>query len=108
MKANELINIPLGEKVYGIEVFHDNSTDLVAVGLKNSIVIYQISINENDPNADKIQTQVIQAVSYCGLMILNISFLLIQKFLRLIMILLFMQWHGHHQQDCLWLQGSIS
>jgi len=64
MRANELINIPLGEKVYGIEIFHDNSTDLVAVGLKNTIVIYQISFNENDPTSDKIQTHVIQAINH--------------------------------------------
>ena len=63
MRANELVSIPFGEKVYGIEVFHDSSTDLVAVGLKNSIVIYQISINETDPAAEKLQSQVIQAVS---------------------------------------------
>ena len=49
--------------MYGIEVFHDSSTDLVAVGLKNSIVIYQISINETNPAAEKLQSQVIQAVS---------------------------------------------
>ena len=65
MRANELISIPFNEKVYGIEVFHDDATDLVAVGLKNSIVIYQLTVNENDPTKEKLQSQVIQAVSSC-------------------------------------------
>ena len=64
MRANELTSIPFNEKVYGIEIFHDDATDLVAVGLKNSIVIYQLTINENDPTSEKLQSQVIQAVSF--------------------------------------------
>jgi len=64
MRANELISIPFNEKVYGIEIFHDDATDLVAVGLKNSIVIYQLTINENDPTSEKLQSQVIQAINH--------------------------------------------
>ena len=68
MRANELTSIPFNEKVYGIEIFHDDATDLVAVGLKNSIVIYQLTINENDPTSEKLQSQVIQAVSFVYLL----------------------------------------
>ena len=71
MRANELISIPFNEKVYGIEVFHDDATDLVAVGLKNSIVIYQLTVNENDPTTEKLQSQVIQAVSFVYLCYVN-------------------------------------
>ena len=73
MRANELISIPFNEKVYGIEIFHDDATDLVAVGLKNSIVIYQLTINENDPTSEKLQSQVIQAVSFVYLPFVTIN-----------------------------------
>ena len=58
MKAQEAFSIPFGEKVYAIEIFHDHSTDVIAVGLKNSIVIYQISQGEEQ----EFQYNVIQAV----------------------------------------------
>ena len=59
MRANELFNLSFDEKVYALEVYHDNATDLVAVGLKNSIIIYQIHVASDDD----IQQTVVQAVS---------------------------------------------
>lgn len=76
MRACEAFNISFGEKVYGIEVFNDSSTDLIAVGLKNSIVIYQITFDEAE---DKFRHNVIQAVSlvfrWCNLTMLTVVIL---------------------------------
>ena len=112
MRANELTSIPFNEKVYGIEIFHDDATDLVAVGLKNSIVIYQLTLNENDPTSEKLQSQVIQAVSFVYLPFVT----LIRRFLchdlcayyRSIMIPSFTQWHGRHQRNSRLHQDSTS
>ena len=116
MRANELISIPFNEKVYGIEIFHDDATDLVAVGLKNSIVIYQLTINENDPTSEKLQSQVIQAVSFVYLSTYLPFVTFIPRFLchdrctyyRSITILSFTQWHGRHQRNSRLHQDSTS
>ena len=114
MRANELTSIPFNEKVYGIEIFHDDATDLVAVGLKNSIVIYQLTINENDPTSEKLQSQVIQAVSFVYL--LTFCYINTKVFLchdrctyyRSITIPSFTQWHGRHQRNSRLHQDSTS
>lgn len=61
MRANEVFQLSFGEKVYGLEVYNDHSTDLIAVGLKNSIIIYQIS---NETDSEKFHHNVIQAVKF--------------------------------------------
>ena len=61
MKGEEVFDFHLGEKVYTLDTYHDESIDLIAVGLKNTILIYQIS-DEKENNETK--PTLIQAVSY--------------------------------------------
>ena len=61
MKANEVLNVPLGEKVYVTELYHDRSSDLIAVGLKTSVFIYQL--NFGDSENEKPSSSMIKAVS---------------------------------------------
>ena len=60
MKGEEVFDFHLGEKVYTLDTYHDESIDLIAVGLKNTILIYQIS-DEKENNETK--PTLIQAVS---------------------------------------------
>ena len=110
MRANELTSIPFNEKVYGIEIFHDDATDLVAVGLKNSIVIYQLTLNETDPTSEKLQSQVIQAVSFVYLPFVTLipRFFYVMIDYRSITIPSFTQWHGRHQRNSRLHQDSTS
>ena len=55
MKAHEILSIPLGEKVYVTELYHDRSSDLVAVGLKNSVLIYQLNFDNEKPSSNMIK-----------------------------------------------------
>ena len=61
MRANEVLNVPLGEKVYVTELYHDRSSDLIAVGLKTSVFIYQL--NFGDGETEKPSSTMIKAVS---------------------------------------------
>ena len=72
MKGEEIFDFHLGEKVYTLDTYHDESIDLIAVGLKNTILIYQIS-DEKENNQAK--PTLIQAVSkpYDKTKYLNVS-----------------------------------
>ena len=59
MKAHEILSIPLGEKVYVTELYHDRSSDLVAVGLKNSVLIYQLNFDNEKPTSNMIKAVII-------------------------------------------------
>ena len=61
MKGIELFDLHLGEKVYAMDTFHDESTNLIAVGLRNTILVYQI---EGSDEKETIETKptLIQAV----------------------------------------------
>lgn len=61
MKALEYLSIPLGEKVYVTEIYHDHSSDLIAVGLKSSVIIYQVFIDVDETSQPRFQ--LVQAVS---------------------------------------------
>ena len=47
MKGIELFDFHLGEKVYAMDTFHDESANLIAVGLRNTILVYQIEEKES-------------------------------------------------------------
>ena len=59
MKGVELFDFNLGEKVYALDTFHDESANLIAVGLRNTILVYQID------ETDEMETKptLIQAVT---------------------------------------------
>ena len=59
MKAHEILSIPLGEKVYVTELYHDRSSDLVAVGLKNSVLIYQLNFDNEKPSSNMIKAVIL-------------------------------------------------
>ena len=63
------LTIPLHEKVYTTEVFQDRSQNLVAVGLRSSVVILELlfedSPNHSDQgNYESINYQVIQKINH--------------------------------------------
>ena len=67
MRAIETFSLTFGEKVYAIEVFNDDSSDILAIALKNSILIYQFNVAEdssvNTESEGKLQNTLVQAVS---------------------------------------------
>ena len=58
-----MFDLHLGEKVYALDTFHEESTNLIAVGLRNTILVYQI---EGSDEKETIETKptLIQAVNY--------------------------------------------
>lgn len=63
MKGIELFDLHLGEKVYAMDTFYGESTNLIAVGLRNTILVYQI---EGSDEKETIETKptLIQAINH--------------------------------------------
>ena len=64
-----ILTVPLHEKVYTTEVYQDRSQNLVAVGLRSSVVILEllfegVSNRADKGDQDKIDYQVIQKINH--------------------------------------------
>ena len=64
-----LLTIPLHEKVFVTEMYQDRSQNLVAIGLRSSVVILELLFDEStnrseQGNNDKIDYQVIQKINH--------------------------------------------
>jgi hypothetical protein len=64
MKSHELLSIPLNEKVYVTEVYQDRSSDLIAVGLRSSVVILNLKIEESESTGPIVQYEIVQSVRH--------------------------------------------
>ena len=107
MKANEVLNVPLGEKVYVTELYHDRSSDLIAVGLKTSVFIYQL--NFGDSENEKPSSSMIKAVSnadHLDKCVKNTYVYLFEIYSRLIMMRPFTVWLGLQKLPWLWHQEN--
>ena len=66
---SSLLTIPLHEKVFVTEVYQDRSQNLVAIGLRSSVVILELLFDESNNRSetgsyDKIDYQVIQKINH--------------------------------------------
>ena len=55
MKSSEILSLDIGEKVYVTELYQD----CIAVGLKNTVLIYQVNYESESPSS-----HLLKAVSY--------------------------------------------
>ena len=67
--SSSLLTVPLHEKVFVTEVYRDRSQNLVAIGLRSSVVILELLFDESSNrseqgNYDKIDYQVIQKINH--------------------------------------------
>ena len=65
---SSLLTIPLHEKVFVTEMYQDRSQNLVAIGLRSSVVILELLFDElvsrsEQGNFDKLDYQVIQKIN---------------------------------------------
>ena len=67
--SSSLLTIPLHEKVFVTEMYQDRSQNLVAIGLRSSVVILELLFDEStnrseQGNNDIIDYQVIQKINH--------------------------------------------
>ena len=63
------LTIPLQEKVYTTEVYQDRSQNLIAVGLRSSVVIFELIFGEAQDRSDNgvhesIEYQIVQKINH--------------------------------------------
>ena len=66
---SSLLTVPLHEKVFVTEMYQDRSQNLVAIGLRSSVVILELLFDEQvsrseQGNFDKLDYQVIQKINH--------------------------------------------
>ena len=67
--TSSMLTVPLHEKVYVTEMYQDRSQNLLAIGLRSSVVILELLFEENVSRADQstydnVDYQVIQKINH--------------------------------------------
>ena len=67
--TSSMLTVPLHEKVYVTEMYQDRSQNLLAIGLRSSVVILELLFEENVNRADQstydnVDYQVIQKINH--------------------------------------------